>query len=128
MTAFNCAGVRRSKMPSGNNKTGRKIPKIPGSKRAGGDIALIGASRFTCDPVRTAVRMRPQRTHHEQVMPRNPHPQMPHRNAGKNRFEAAGTGANKGEETAGAVNGWLTSSITTNKVDCVVSEADRNRM
>ena len=36
----------------------------------------------TGDPARTAARMRRQRIHHEQAMPRNPHAQMPNRIAG----------------------------------------------
>src|SRR5664280_2911716 len=99
MTACSWAGFNRSKMPSGSNRIGRKIPKTPGSQTAGEDIVLIGSSRCKGEPARTVPRMCRQRIHHEQAMPRNPHAQMLHKTAGSG-LAAGGTGAHKGEETA----------------------------
>jgi hypothetical protein len=106
MTAFNCAGVKRSKIPSGNNRTGRKTPKTPGSTRVAEDITLTDISRCMGDPARTAALMRRQRTHHAQLIPRNPNPQTLARTAGI-RLKPGAAGANKGAEAAasGAVNG-----------------------
>jgi hypothetical protein len=71
--------------------------------------------------------MRRQRIHHEQLMPANPHAQMAKRTAGSG-LAAAGAFTKKGDETAGAVNGWLTCSITTDQLGGVVSGADCHRM
>jgi hypothetical protein len=64
--------------------------------------------------------MRRQRTRHAQVMTRNPHSHVPNRIEGSG-LPAGGTIGDKGNENAGSVNGWLTWSITTIKLDCVVS-------
>ena len=37
----NSAGVKRSKMPSGSNRIGRKTPKIPGSRTVGAGVATL---------------------------------------------------------------------------------------
>src|SRR5258706_9301079 len=104
MTAFHCAVVNRSKIPSGSNSTGRKTPKTAGSRKVGEDIAWTGISRCTGDPARMAARMRRHRIHHAHAMPRNPHAQMPHRIAGSG-LASGGTAVNTGEETTGTVNG-----------------------
>jgi len=70
--ASTCGGVKRSNMPSGSNRTGRRTPKTPGSNEVGEDTARIGISNCRCDPACTASRMRRQRIHHAPVIPRNP--------------------------------------------------------
>lgn len=70
------------------------------------------------EPARTTARICRQRIHHEEVMPRNPHAQMVHSNAGK--MMLAGSGAVSGtDDAAGAVNGSPTSSITTENFDWI---------
>ena len=54
MTAFNCAGVNRSKIPSGSIRTGLNTPKTPGSKSVGEEITFTGITSGTIDPARTA--------------------------------------------------------------------------
>src|SRR5215469_2022860 len=104
MTACNWAGANCSKMSSGSNRTGRKTPNTPGSKELREQITRIGISICTGEPARTVALMRRQRTHQEQLMPANPHAQMPIRIAGSG-LAAGGAFANKADETVGAVNG-----------------------
>src|SRR4051794_28685690 len=99
MTLFSCSGVNLSNMPSGNNSTGLKIPKTPGSRSVGEDITLIGVSSSRDEPARTAARMPRQRTHHEQAMLRNPHAHMVKRIVGAGL--ASDAFAETGDGTAG---------------------------
>src|SRR5580658_2566572 len=127
MTACSWSGASRSAIPSGSKRTGRKTPNTPGSMEVREHIVRIGISVRTGDPARTTALMRRQRIHHQQPMPANPHAQMPNRIADSG-LEASGGGVDKGDGTGGAVNGWLTSSIKTDQLDCVVSGADCHRM
>src|SRR5579863_10111317 len=110
MTACNCAGVRRSVIPSGSKRMGRKTPKTPGSMRVGEEVALIGRWRCNGDAARTADWRRIQRIHHDAEMPINPQAQMPKRIDGSG-MRAGGVFAGSGAENAGVVNGWLTSMM-----------------
>lgn len=86
--ASRCAWSRRSESPSGHSKTGRAIPKIPGSREAldhkisrrfrGPAIAANRCSASTSRPsrngaaFRTVAEIRRQRTSHKQATTRNP--------------------------------------------------------
>jgi len=83
-------------------------------------IARIGTPSCTGDPARTAARIRRHLTHHEQVIPRNPHAQIENRIAGSG-VTGDDTVAKKLDDIAGVANGWLTWSITTDKFDGMVS-------
>src|SRR5580658_7694355 len=82
MTAFRCAGVNRSKIPSGSIRTGLQTPKTPGSNSVGEEIALTGISSCTTDPARTASRTLRQRTNQAQQIPMNPQAQIPNKTSG----------------------------------------------
>jgi hypothetical protein len=91
-------------MPSGNNRTGRKIPKTAGSGRAGEDFAGIGIANCKGEALRTVVRMRSHRIHHEKAIAAKPHAQMANKTAGT-RLRAGKTGGKRGAVTAGLANG-----------------------
>src|SRR5580658_7071521 len=110
--AFHCSGFSFSKIPSGTSRTGRKTPKIPGSKKDGDDIAGIERPRGSVEPALTAALIRRQRIHHEIEMPMNPHAHTVQRFVGS-QLGAASAVARIGDETVVTVNGWLTCSITT---------------
>src|ERR1700730_3306897 len=124
MTACSWPGVKLSKMSPGSTRTGRKTPKTPGSRRVGDDITRIGIASCKGEPARTAAWIRRQRTHHEQVIPRNPHAHMLNRIVG-NGLAAGGT-AGKADESAGPVNGRLTASIMTDNLGAVFSGSVRH--
>jgi hypothetical protein len=65
---------------------------------------LIGISGCRGEAARTAVRIRRQRIHHEQAMPRNPHAQMVQKSAGI-RLAAASAAEIGAVETTVTVNG-----------------------
>src|ERR1700731_1746392 len=110
--AFHCSGVRFSKRPSGTSRTGRKTPKIPGSKKDGDDIARIERPRGSVDPALTAALILRQRIHHEIEMPMNPHAHIVQRIAGS-QLGGGSAVARIGDDTVAAVNGWLNCSIAT---------------
>src|SRR5580658_121554 len=113
MTALNCAGVNRSKIPSGSIRTGLQTPKIPGSKRVGEETTFTGIPSCTTDPARTASRTLRQRTNQAQQIPMNPQNQMP----GKTSGTGFRTGGAVSIATGCTVNGWLTSTITIEMFD-----------
>src|SRR6202789_1558683 len=119
--AFHCSGVRFSKMPSGTSRTGRKTPKIPGSRKDRDDIARIERPRGSVDPARTAALIRRQRIHHEIEMPMNPHAQTVQRIAGS-QLRAGIAVVGIGDETVVTVNGWLSCSITTGTIAGAIAE------
>src|SRR5579872_3203052 len=110
-------------MPSGRSRTGLTVPKTPGSITVDEDTTLIGISRSSGDPARTALRMRHQRINHEKLMPMNPTAHMAIKVVGI-RFRAGGT-CLTGNGTAETVNGWLTSSMTTYAEDWGTTAAVR---
>src|SRR5579863_2827013 len=57
MTAFICAGDKRSAMPSGRIRTGFRIPKTPGSMCADEDITGIDRLSGNGDAVRLIARI-----------------------------------------------------------------------
>ena len=50
--ALNCSGVSRCKIPSGNNSTGRKIPKMPGSIGPGDESTGTSISKLSPMPLK----------------------------------------------------------------------------
>src|SRR5262249_23689783 len=107
---------------SGSSSTGRNTPKTPGTKSNVEDTALTGISRCTGEPARTAARIHRQRIHHEQLMPRNPHAQLPHRRAGIGL--AAGSPFGNGGGPA-AQKGWLIPPKPPKTLDRVLWGAPR---
>ena len=91
------------------------MPKTPGSRNEGEDIARIERPSSTGDPARTAALMRRERTHHEQAIAINPIAHIVHRTIGGGLVVVGGI-AKDGDKTVGPVNGWLTLSITTEKL------------
>src|SRR5438270_1272029 len=127
MTASNCAGVKWSTMPSGSIRAGRKTPKTPGSRRVGEATAWIDFPRCMTAPVRTAVLIRRHWNHHPHAMPRNPHAQMADRTAGSELAANSGD-ADERVPPTGDVNGRLTSSMITDKLDGAASRVGRQRI
>jgi hypothetical protein len=108
-------------MPSGTSRTGRKTPKIPGSKKDGDDIVRIERPRCSVDPARTAALMRRQRIHHEIEMPISPHAHTVQRIVGS-QLGAGSAVVKIGGETVVTVNGWLNCSITTGTLADAIAE------
>src|SRR5580692_9114725 len=85
---------------------------MPSSKSRGEETALIGSTRGTGDPARTAIRMRRQRIHHELERPMNPHAHTVQRMVGS-QLAAGRAVATSGDDTGVTVKGWLNRSTTT---------------
>jgi hypothetical protein len=99
-------GVRCSKIPSDNNRTGRNTPKTPGSKNEGEETAGMETPDSIGDPVRTAATTRRQRLHEEKATQRKPPAHTVQRTMGRTpECDAVPDTVN---ESAGAANGWLT--------------------
>ena len=91
-------------MPSGSNKTGRKTPHTPGSRRVGEDITLIGARMGKRDAVCKAVRIRRHRTYQRKKTTAQPQNHTAANSAAHGKGVAA-TGV--AAVVTGNVNGWL---------------------
>jgi hypothetical protein len=108
-------------MPSGTSRTGRKTPKIPGSKKDRDDIAWIERPRVSVDPALTAALIRRPRIRHEIEMPMNPHAHTVQRIVAS-QLGAGSAMAKIGDETVVTVNGWLNCSITTGTLADAIAE------
>src|SRR5213078_2297346 len=97
-------------MPSGNNKTGRNIPKTPGSRNEEDEIAGTGRPSSIGDPARITAVMRRQRIHQAHAIAANPTAHAIQSMSGS-RFVLGAVGNGDGE-TTGSGNGSLTRSAT----------------
>src|SRR5580658_4516637 len=104
-------------MPSGNSKTGRNIPKTPGSRNEEEEIARTGRSSSMGDPARITAVMRRHRIHQAQAIPTNPAAHAI-QSMSESRFVLGVVGNGVGE-TTGSGNGSLTRSATVEKTDGV---------
>jgi hypothetical protein len=112
-------------MRSGNNRTGRTIPKTLGSGKPGENFTGIGIANRAGDATRTAVRIPRHRIHHEKPMAANPHAQIANKTAGIG-LAAAEIGGESGAEIAGLVNGRATCCITAGQRSGVSGKAARH--
>src|SRR5258708_6210529 len=99
-------------MPSGSSKTGRQMPKTPGSKRSGQDIALIGRSSRNNVPPSIIWRIRSHRTAHQKMLAAKPKIHTQKRTSGIRLGLGIGTVAAGTTGKSDATKGWLISSIT----------------
>src|SRR5262245_37624552 len=75
--ASSSGAVSRAVIPSGNNKTGWRIPNTPGSMNAGEDTPLRFTGRWITDADRRTPRTRRQRNHQEHTRTTQPIAQTP---------------------------------------------------
>src|SRR6267378_2358834 len=139
--AARCASSRRSEMPCGHIKTGRAMPKIPGSREVRdkkisirfGIPAIRSSQRSasTSRPsrkgtaFRIAAEIRRQRRYQTKTTTRNPESHATVRTAGSRwvKFEETVAGVARNiMDIVGCVNGWLTSSIAKYKPAFVPAE------
>src|SRR5579884_3505574 len=90
-------------MPAGSNRTGRKMPKMPGSIRDIEERTRTGASLGTGVAQRTAARVRSQDRPLRASTTRKPQSQSPNRMAGIGFEAVAGAGV---DAQSAKVNGW----------------------
>src|SRR5579871_1363230 len=102
-------------MPSGNSKTGRNIPKTPGSRNEEEEIAGTGRPSSIGDPARITAVMRRQRIHQAHAIPANPTAHATLSMSGS-RFVLNAVGNGDGE-TTGFRNGSFTDAATTEKTE-----------
>src|SRR6266700_2602724 len=112
-------------MPSGNSKTGRKIPKTPGSRNEEEEIAGTGMPSSIGDPARITAVMRRQRIHQAYAIPANPTAHAIQSMSGS-RFVLVAVSDGDGDgETTGFGSGSLTRSATVTKTEGVDTGAVR---
>ena len=97
-------------MPSGRSRTGLRIPKTPGSRRTGEDIAWIGRCKCNGDAARKAARMPRHLLNQERTLLAKPQSHTTNQTAGT-RLGVFGATANRGA-VAGGAKGWPICCIT----------------